>query len=564
MEGGSPGQQRVARQRSDDERLARALAESGDALGQLTLDERISLLEAELARRRAADDTQPPLACSPEDAEAIRRVLDADEVEAELSRLRSGPRAPSPPGPTVNDMANWYGAHIAPAATQEDSEALVLELWELLARNNADGPRLGNVATRLLGMPWHQHLLAPLEAHGYDASTRSFPRGPAPGLLQELTKIGAGANPMPFAAPTVQGCQLLEDQRVLSGPGHGVVVFDRVLATADGRGYALVANLQTAIYGRVRKGVELERVPAEAARAHGADGILWRATNVQVAVKCIERAALEQWIANHHGHLNEDPFKEVAVMEYIASQGGAPYVLPLVATYGDDRAVYVILPFCPNGDLFGVVERHGALQEATAATYLGQLVRGLERLHAMGLMHHDISLENTMVDAESRAIIIDFGMAVKAIPTATDFFDGHHAGGSYHAVPLAARQNWPGKCGKPMYMAPELWYPQGSFDAFAADVWALGIMLFMLLTGAPPWEPTWGPEGAAYNHVKDGNLHGLLLAYENGPNPIPRVSENAKDLLQRLLTVDPRQRMTLPELKAHPWWQEHAQFVNAA
>ena len=116
-------------------------------------------------------------------------------------------------------------------------------------------------------------------------------------------------------------------------------------------------------------------------------------------------------------------------MEYIASQGGAPYVLPLVATYGDDQAVYVILPFCPNGDLFGVVERHGALQEATAATYMGQLVRGLEGLHAMGLMHHDISLENTMVDAESRAIIIDFGMAVKAIPTATDFFDGRHARG---------------------------------------------------------------------------------------------------------------------------------------
>ena len=551
MEGGSPGQQRVARQRSDDERLARALAESGDALGQLTLDERISLLE--LARRRAADDTQPPLACSPEDAEAIRRVLDADEAEAaELLRPRARPAA-------ANDMATWYGAHIAPAATHEDSEALVLELWELLARPGPDGPRLGNVATRLLGMPWHQHLLVPLEAHGYDASSGSFPRGPGPGLLRELTRIGAGANPMPFAAPTVQDCRLLEDQRVLSGPGHRVVVFDRVLATADGRGYALVANLQNAIYGRVRRGVELERVPAEAARAHGADGILWRATNGQVAVKCIERAALEQWIANHHGHLNEDPFKEVAVMEYIASQGGAPYVLPLVATYGDDRAVYVILPFCPNGDLFGVVEQNGALQEATAATYMGQLVRGLERLHAMGLMHHDISLENTMVDAESRAIIIDFGMAVKAIPTATDFFDGHHAGGSYHAVPLAERPRWPGRCGKFMYMSPELWYRQGSFDVFAADVWALGVMLFMLLTGAPPWEPTWGPEGAAYNYVRDGNLRGLLLQYG-----ITHVSENAKDLLQRMLTADPRQRLTLPELRAHPWWRQHAQFANAA
>ena len=550
MEGGSPGQQRVARQRSDDERLARALAESGDALGQLTFDERI---EAELARRRAADDTQPPLACSPEDAEAIRRVLDADEVGAELSRLRSGPRAPSPPGAAAaNDMANWYGAHIAPAATHEDSEALVLELWQLLARNNTDGPRLGNVATRLLGMPWHQHLLVPLEAHGYDASSGSFPRGPAPGLLQELTHIGAGANPMPYAAPTVQDCQLLVDQRVLSGPGHRVVVFDRVLATADGRGYALVENLINCIYGRVMQGVELERID-------GADGISWRATERQVAVKCIVRREYERRIASQRGQLNEDPFKETAVMEYIASRGGAPYVLTLVTTYGDDQAVYVVLPFCPNGDLFGVVEQNGALQEATAATYMGQLVKGLEGLHAMGLMHHDISLENTLVDAHSRAIIIDFGMAVKAIPTATDFFDGHHAGGSYHAVPLAERPRWPGRCGKFMYMAPELWYRRGSFDVFAADVWALGVMLFMLLTGAPPWEPTWGPEGAAYDYVRDGNLRGLLLQYG-----ITHVSENAKDLLQRLLTADPRRRMTLPELRAHAWWRQHAQYVNAA
>ena len=90
-------------------------------------------------------------------------------------------------------MATWYGAHIAPAATQEDGEALVLELWELLARNNADGPRLGNVATRLLGMPWHQHLLAPLEAHGADDEP-SGPRGPflgdRQGLADGISSIG--------------------------------------------------------------------------------------------------------------------------------------------------------------------------------------------------------------------------------------------------------------------------------------------------------------------------------------------------------------------------------------
>ena len=72
---------RLARLSTDDERLARALEESriSDAPGQ---------------------PRGPPPTISPADAEAIRRVLDADEVEAELSRLRSGPRAPSPPGPT--------------------------------------------------------------------------------------------------------------------------------------------------------------------------------------------------------------------------------------------------------------------------------------------------------------------------------------------------------------------------------------------------------------------------------------------------------------------------------
>ena len=88
--------------------------------------------------------------------------------------------------------------------------------------------------------------------------------------------------------------------------------------------------------------------------------------------------------------------------------------------------MYVILPFCPNGDLFGAVERDGGLQEAMAATYMGQIVKGLEHLHDMGLAHHDMSLENLMVDDAKNAIIIDFGMAVKAAPTFTDFWGGGH------------------------------------------------------------------------------------------------------------------------------------------
>lgn len=471
-------------------------------------------------------------------------------------------------------MATWYGAHISQASTTNGGEALVLELWELLALQAPDVQRIGAVAAELLKAPWQRHLLEPLEQHGFDVRTGSFPRGVAPGLLKELSRVGAGANPMPFPVPSVRGCRVHARQRVRTGPTNqaAVVTMDHVLATSDGKGYGLVRNLQTCIYGRVRHGVELERIPSEevsgglfgAVRQMTTDPVLWRATERQVAVKCIERTKYEQHVARHRGQLNEDPIKEVAVMEFIAQEGGAPYVLPLLATYADEQTVYVILPLCPHGDLFGVVERDGGLQEAKAATYMGQVVHGLERLHAMGLAHHDMSLENLLVDAERRAVIIDFGMAVKTTPTFTEFEKRGHehmgVGRSYRSVPLAARRGWPGRCGKLLYMAPELFNCSGSFDVFAADVWALGIILFLLLTGMPPWDAATGPVATdlRFVYVRDGRLRDLLITWNI------TLSEHAPDVLQRLLTADPAKRLTIPELKAHPWWTQHARFVNGA
>ena len=127
---GQPGQQRVARQRSDDERLARALAESGDALGQLTLDERISLLEAELARRRSRRRYTATPRVQPRGRRGhSRRVLDADEVEA------AEPLETPVPRPAA---AKRHGDLVrrgdACAATHEDSEAPAAGALELLAR----------------------------------------------------------------------------------------------------------------------------------------------------------------------------------------------------------------------------------------------------------------------------------------------------------------------------------------------------------------------------------------------------------------------------------------------
>ena len=161
----------------------------------------------------------------------------ADRARLPTRRLRNSGAANAAaqqPRDRPKKMATWYGAHIAQAASNSeggpDGEALVLELWELLAFRGSDVGRLGAVATRLLG-----HAVAPAPARAARGSRLRFkiglvPARPPPGLLQELTRIGAGANPMPFAVPSVRGCRLQARQRVRTTGAE--VTLEHVLATS--------------------------------------------------------------------------------------------------------------------------------------------------------------------------------------------------------------------------------------------------------------------------------------------------------------------------------------------
>lgn len=436
-------------------------------------------------------------------------------------------------------MSTWYHQHLEQAAWRVegiDSEDATLELWELLASGSQDLVRLGQLTAVVVAMPWNASVVEVFQAHGYQEG-RGYPRGVSAGLLTALAGKGMGANPMPFPRPAFEPGVL--SRRVTVVTQNGQQVFERVLDTGRGVGYGFVRQLQPCIYGRVRSGLELRLV----------NGI-WQATGTLVAIKCIERTKYERMVESHAGRLNEDPIKEVAVMQFIATRGGARHVLGLVGCFADDQTVYVVLPFCPNGDLFAYVEERGGLPQPTAFAYFQQIIHGVEALHARGIAHHDMSLENIMLDADWCAVIIDFGMAVKTTPAQRSFLAPPRNAGNYFAVPLRARRGWPCRCGKLLYMAPELYEPRAPFDVFAADVWACGIILFLLLTGMPPYDPATGPTPAdqRFVYVRDGRLRDLLRAWNIA------LPDTAVDLVQRLLTADPYARITIPELKRHPWW----------
>lgn len=468
----------------------------------------------------------------------------------------------------------WYLVHAHNAAAAwaggRDAEEITLELFEELASPRPDLSRVGELSVRCLSMPWNRHLSATFVSHGFVASGRRgnkphFPRGVDCGsLLRALCEQGVGANSMPFELPAIDEGRVEANQVVAAEEGEHLLP---VLTTTSSVGYAFVRVLQRCIYGHVRHAIEVERSP---------DG-RWRATGGQVAVKCIERRTYDQHLAHHQGLLNEDPIKEVAVMQHISRRGGADNVLGIVGCYAEDAAVYVVLPFCAQGDLFRFVEENRGLPEATAFTYFRQIIRAVERLHQLGLVHHDMSLENIMLDDQMNAIVIDFGMVVKVCASPRCFLDpgrGANFGSrelrsstaavapdrppNYFAVPLKYASRWPGRCGKLLYIAPELYAtPRRPFDAFALDVWACGVILFLLLTGAPPWDPAVGPRDSdvRYVYVRDGRLRDLLSAWGI---TLPNL---AIDLLMRLLDADPRTRITIPELLRHPWWT--TQLANA-
>jgi serine/threonine protein kinase len=152
-----------------------------------------------------------------------------------------------------------------------------------------------------------------------------------------------------------------------------------------------------------------------------------------------------------------------------------------------------------------------------------------------------MSLENLMVDEYRRTVIIDLGMCLR-VPFAAN--NGGITDVSAGTMRLLIKPLIP--CGKPNYISPEIYRSREPFDGFGIDLWALGIILFIMLTGLPPWEFA-SEVDPRYRMVMQGGLEHMLRGWERPVSPA------AADLLQRMLNHDPRQRLSLIEIRDHAW-----------
>ena len=223
-----------------------------------------------------------------------------------------------------------------------------------------------------------------------------------------------------------------------------------------------------------------------------------RTTKRVVAVKAIVRSRLNQ-------KLQENLEAEISIMKSLSH----PNVVQLFEVQTTERHVYLILEFCPGGDLMRVIRARGSLEEAQTQYYLQQLALGLAHIRSRNLIHRDLKPQNLLLSS----------MAPNATLKIADFGFARYMQQQDLAETL---------CGSPLYMAPEILRFQ-KYDA-KADLWSVGAILFEMVSARPPYT------GA--NHVQ------LLKNIEAKEPRMPSAaSEACRSLLHGLLQRDPMARL---------------------
>jgi len=235
-------------------------------------------------------------------------------------------------------------------------------------------------------------------------------------------------------------------------------------------------------------------------------------TKDKVAIKVIERSQLGSeealWLEN-----------EVTIL----SQIDHPNIVKWREVFEDTENIYIVLDLLAGGELFHRVLDKRVFTEKHAAAVLRPIIDAIRYCHDLDVAHRDLKLENILYETkeeDSMIKITDFSLA-KIIPD--DVF----------AITA---------CGTPGYVAPEIL--EGSGYGKEVDYWSIGVILYTLLWGLPP-----------FNENQNAELFEKIKTAEYSfPSPEwDHVSDDAKDLISKLLVVDPEKRLTAEEILEHPW-----------
>mmetsp|Transcript_37624 Transcript_37624/g.80304 ORF Transcript_37624/g.80304 Transcript_37624/m.80304 type:complete len:698 (-) Transcript_37624:117-2210(-) len=232
-------------------------------------------------------------------------------------------------------------------------------------------------------------------------------------------------------------------------------------------------------------------------------------TNHKVAVKILNKAKIKQL------GMEEKVQREINILHLCTH----PHIIRLYEVIDTPTDIFLVNEYVSGGELFDYIVSKGRLSADEARNFFHQIVSGVEYCHFQKIVHRDLKPENLLLDSNLNIKIADFGLS-------NLMRDGDFLRTS---------------CGSPNYAAPEV-ISGHLYAGPEVDVWSCGVILYALLCGSLPFD--------------DESIPNLFKKIKSGMYSLPsHLSQLARNLIPRMLEVDPMKRITIPEIRLHPWFQ---------
>lgn len=232
-------------------------------------------------------------------------------------------------------------------------------------------------------------------------------------------------------------------------------------------------------------------------------------TQQKVAIKIINKRKMEQM------NMHEKIRREINILQFLKH----PHVIRLYELLDTPTDIFMVMEYVAGGELFDHIVHRLRLREDEARRFFQQILSGVEYCHQCMVTHRDLKPENLLLDTNLHVKIADFGLS-------NCMRDGEFLKTS---------------CGSPNYASPEV-VSGKAYVGPEVDVWSCGVVLYALLCGSLPFD--------------DENVPNLFRKIKHGNFTLPgHLSAEAKDLIVKMLVVDPTRRITFAQIRRHTWFQ---------
>lgn len=234
-------------------------------------------------------------------------------------------------------------------------------------------------------------------------------------------------------------------------------------------------------------------------------------TGHKVAIKILNRKKIKAI------DMEEKVRREIKILRLFMH----PHIIRLYEILETPHDIFLVMEYVKSGELFDYIVEKGRLGENEARHFFQQIISGVEYCHRNMVVHRDLKPENLLLDSRNNVKIADFGLS-------NVMRDGHFLKTS---------------CGSPNYAAPEV-ISGKLYSGPEVDVWSCGVILYALLCGSLPFD--------------DESIPNLFKKIKGGIYTLPsHLSPGSRDLISRMLFVDPLKRITMAEIRHHPWFVVH-------